>query len=260
MRLILTIFLTAISIYTYALKPFKEYKATPKDYNIKYEEILVPSGKANINTWYLKQNIGNNKTVIICNSDYGNMSYSLNTASKFFENGFNVVMFDYRGFGASTHFDIDTNRLFYSEFSEDLENVFKYYSNKTNDIPIVYGISMGTIIATNCYSAEPLLFNTKFIFDSFIESLKNTKSVLFSLKNRVFSTPISNEQYDRHIEKIQNANVLIFKGSNDNVSYDAGSKLASPTWKLINFDGGHMQASYILGDQYWTSIMSFLKK
>jgi hypothetical protein len=260
MRLILTIFLIAISTYSYALKPFKEYKATPQDYNIKYEEILISNGKAKINTWYLNQNVENTRSIIICNSDYGNMSYSLNTASKLYENGFNVIMFDYRGFGSSSYFNIDSNMLFYNEFSEDLENVYKYYSEKTKNTPIIYGISMGTIIATNCYSLNPKLFNTKFVFDSFIESLKNTKSVLFSMKNRVFTTRISNDQYGLNIEKIQKANVLIFKGSNDNVSFDAASSLNSPTWQEINFDGGHMQGSYVLGEHYWSSILNFIAK
>ena len=63
--------------------------------------------------------------------------------------GFTVVMFDYRGFGESDSFNIDTKMLYYNEFATDLTAVIqfaknKYPKNKTG----VWAFSMGTIIAT----------------------------------------------------------------------------------------------------------------
>lgn len=243
-----------------AIKPIKQYKATPKEYKIKYETIVVQNGNAKITTWFLQQSSPNAKSILICNSDYGNMSFSLPIATQLYEKGFNVIMFDYRGFGSSSNFAIDTNKLFYNEFCDDLESVYKSYSSKTKSAPIIYGTSMGTIIATNCYSKNPKLFNTKFVFDSFIESFKNTKMVLLSLKNRTFSAPISDSTYDINIRKMKNAKVLIFKGSEDNVSFKSGSNLSSSNWRVINFEGGHMQGSYVLGADYYARIIEFIGK
>ena len=51
-------------------------------------------------------------TLIICNGDAGNMSYQqISLAYLYAANGFNVVTFDWRGFGESSEFEMDTDYL-----------------------------------------------------------------------------------------------------------------------------------------------------
>ena len=67
--------------------------------------------------------------------------YYLNQASELHKNG---ILFDYRGFGKSKNFNIDSNLLYHSEFLIDFETALryakKYYPN--NKIGTL-GFSMG---------------------------------------------------------------------------------------------------------------------
>lgn len=247
-------------IFSFALKPLKDYTATPKDYNIDFEEIVVQSGDAEISTWHLLQKTPTAKYILICNSDYGNMSYSLPQAAELYKQGYNIILFDYRGFGKSSSFGIDSNVLFYNEFCADLSSVFQFYLSKTKIKPAIYGRSMGSIIATICYSENPGLYNTRFVFEPLIESLQNAKQTLYTFKGRTFSSPRTDKQYDESIQKLKKAKVLVFKGSKDNVSHDLKYSISSAQWTIVKYDGGHMQAALVLGAKYWTDIIEFLSK
>ena len=63
-------------------------------------------------------------TLVICNGDAGNMSYQqIDLAMIYAACGFNVVTFDWRGFGASSEFEMDDDYLCYTEMLEDYRAV-----------------------------------------------------------------------------------------------------------------------------------------
>lgn len=65
-------------------------------------------------------------TLIICNGDAGNMSYmQIDLAAVYAANGYNVVTFDWRGFGDSTEFEMNKDYLCYTEMLLDYEAVSK---------------------------------------------------------------------------------------------------------------------------------------
>lgn len=62
--------------------------------------------------------------IIICNGDAGNMSYQqIDLAKVYAACGFNVVTFDWRGFGKSSDFEMDPDYLCYTEMLWDYEAV-----------------------------------------------------------------------------------------------------------------------------------------
>ena len=68
---------------------------------------------------YETQNETKRPTIIVCNGDAGNMSYfQLYLAKSWTSRGFNVVTFDWRGFGKSSPFAMDRNYLCYTEMLE----------------------------------------------------------------------------------------------------------------------------------------------
>ena len=70
-------------------------------------------------------------TIIICNGDAGNMSYfQLYLAKNWTSRGFNVVTFDWRGFGKSSPFAMDRNYLCYTEMLEDYRAVIRKTSEQ----------------------------------------------------------------------------------------------------------------------------------
>jgi len=65
-------------------------------------------------------------TIIICNGDAGNMSYQqLVYAQYFTSNGYNVATFDWRGFGESDEYQLETDHIVYTEFLSDYDAVIK---------------------------------------------------------------------------------------------------------------------------------------
>jgi predicted alpha/beta hydrolase len=68
---------------------------------------------------------------------------------RFTQNGFDIWVYDYRGFGKSDDFKINVDQLYYTEFVNDLSAVVDsaMAARPKNKIGL-YGFSMGTIIST----------------------------------------------------------------------------------------------------------------
>lgn len=80
---------------------------------------------------YETQNETKRPTIIVCNGDAGNMSYfQLYLAKSWTSRGFNVVTFDWRGFGKSSPFAMDRNYLCYTEMLEDYRAVVRTTSEQ----------------------------------------------------------------------------------------------------------------------------------
>jgi len=145
---ILTIILTLSFSLCFGMKPDKNYAYTPKGYGFTFKEMKVKTAdNFTINTWHIMPKLKEKKniTVVLCGGDSGNMSYLLSQALNLANKGYNVVTFDYRGFGHSQDFKVDTtNLLFHNEFLLDFEAVVRhakksYPKNKTGS----FGFSMG---------------------------------------------------------------------------------------------------------------------
>ncbi|WP_416989062.1 alpha/beta hydrolase family protein [Alistipes dispar] len=80
---------------------------------------------------YETQNETKRPTIIVCNGDAGNMAYfQLYLAKSWTSRGFNVVTFDWRGFGKSSPFAMDRNYLCYTEMLEDYRAVVRTTSEQ----------------------------------------------------------------------------------------------------------------------------------
>lgn len=135
-----------------ALKPESGHLATPADYGIIFDEVTFVSkdGVALAGWFYPAQDttgIANKMvgaipipehlkvnprpyatiddrrrpTIVICCGDAGSMSYLISYAYELFTHGFNVMTFDWRGFGTSGPWPTETDRLSYSEYLLDYD-------------------------------------------------------------------------------------------------------------------------------------------
>jgi len=90
-------------------------------------------------------------TIIVCNGDAGNMSYfQLYLAKSWTSRGFNVVTFDWCGFGKSSPFAMDRNYLCYTEMLEDYRAVVRTTSEQEevlNGAIAVVGWSTGAYLS-----------------------------------------------------------------------------------------------------------------
>lgn len=116
------------SSFLFALNPSRTYKQRPEKYNMEYKEVKVKTndGKAELNVWDFPCKAGNTTAlVLIAHSGEGNMADYLRRVDQF-RSDYNVVIFDWRGFGESSEFEIDNNMYIYPHFQEDLLTMIDY--------------------------------------------------------------------------------------------------------------------------------------
>lgn len=156
----------------YALKPEREYPYRPENFGLIYKEFKVKAvDNVRINVWFFPAQdtlrwgsvwlepklrdytlIDNKKhpTIIVCPADAGNMAPCAQYAYYMCPRGYNVVTFDWRGFGQSDEWNINNEYLCYSEFALDINAVVDSIKNlqevDSNNIGI-YAFSMGAFVS-----------------------------------------------------------------------------------------------------------------
>ena len=114
----------------FALNPSRTYKQLPDKYNMRYESHLVRTNDGIIlNSWYFPAHTTTDKLILISHNGEGNMADYLRRVDQFLSLGYNVVTYDYRGFGESGEFDMDNNMYIYPHFQSDFEAMVDFCRN-----------------------------------------------------------------------------------------------------------------------------------
>ncbi|MFY0652232.1 MAG: alpha/beta hydrolase [Cyclobacteriaceae bacterium] len=132
---------------SWALAPTKEYKSTPAKLKMKYEEqrIQTPDG-ASLLAWYFPSPRITNKMILVSHNGVGNMGENLARIKSLISFGFNVLCYDYRGFGQSSEFGIDDDTYIYTEFYDDFKTVYDFAVENYNRRLYLYGWGIGATI------------------------------------------------------------------------------------------------------------------
>jgi alpha-beta hydrolase superfamily lysophospholipase len=124
--------------------PLKELEATPQDIGLPFKEVnLKTSDDCQIHGWF----IGDQKAkdvVLFYHGNAGNISHRLDSIDIFYRLGFNVFIFDYRGYGRSEGDPSEEGTYL------DSEAAWQYLVNKEKIPPkqiILFGRSLGGAIA-----------------------------------------------------------------------------------------------------------------
>lgn len=118
-----------------------------KTIDLKFENISIPVEKDTITAIFLKPNIAKPKaTILFFHGAAGNVSTYTFMTKPLVDNGFQVVMVDFRGYGKSTGKPTHVN------VAADGQKFFDYITRK-NDVKntkiIIYGASLGSQISTH---------------------------------------------------------------------------------------------------------------
>lgn len=244
---------------SFALKPDSTYINIPSDFGIPFKELVLnTTDNAKINTWIFEPNVSdsNTKNIIIVNSDAGNMSYNITYAAYLHYRGYRVIMFDYRGFGKSSPFKIDSLNFYYSEFEIDLMTVTKYVSKSYLNKPNILAFSFGTIVTLNLQNIDTSLFN-KYIFDGLVSNPNELITRVQKIKNKKLNT----YSFAKTINNIKDKNALIFVGVEDKFTTlnDATTFLKlNKNSELIIHSGNHLESAIKLNAKYFDYINAFL--
>ncbi len=192
--LIIAVLLLTSSLF--ALNPEKQYKVLPDEFGLAYEKITIPT-KDNMQLagWFYKSPSDSKKVIILSGNGDGNMSKLIEMASQFLTLGYNVICYDYRGYGESSEFKINNNFYMYAQFEKDLNAVIDYtrkYYSKFRQLDLYgQGMGAGLSIGVGCNRTEV----NKIIADSPYNTLESIQKKLKDSKNQEVMIPLAFDKY-----------------------------------------------------------------
>ncbi|WP_316820041.1 alpha/beta fold hydrolase [Pedobacter gandavensis] len=258
--------LFTLSLNGFSINPSRQYQVRPEQLGLKYQTKKIRvNGTVELNSWLFLQNDQNKPFIIVSNSDSGNMSNCLGQAGEFFKAGYNVVLYDYRGFGESSDFEINRDMMYYEEFAEDLCSVLKYVKKEySSNRIILYGLSMGTIISKSVLDTNISINGV--ILDSFVIDPNLVVNRIFEIKNKHVLLPDGAQKYFESNTKPSSIPILLFSGLNDIVTkstdYSAFISLNAKS-RLVTWDCNHLECFYKMtkntdSDLYMSEITTYI--
>jgi hypothetical protein len=234
------------------INPKRQYDATPDAIGVKYSVHKIHiNDSIKLNSWACLQVEKGKPFIIISGSDAGNMANALGQAKALYDAGYNVILYDYRGFGESSDFNINPNMVYYNEFSDDLKKTIQYVKTTFRPSSIaLYGMSMGTIVSRMNADSDPLIKGL--ILDSFVIDPKLIVERILALKNKNLLLPDNSIGYSRSNEVILKKPVLIFSGLKDVVTSASDyAKFLSRnrSSKMVAWDCNHLECFTSMGSE-----------
>ncbi|MFD1872312.1 alpha/beta hydrolase [Hymenobacter bucti] len=151
LRYLVLCWLLFATTMAWASKPLADWIATPDSMGLRYKSLtLTTPDHVRLAAWLIAPVASapdQRTTMVVAGSDWGNMSYSLDQARALAAAGYQVLLFDYRGFGHSEAFAIDQHQLYYPEFAIDLGAALAEARRRSPRQRVgIIGFSMGTIL------------------------------------------------------------------------------------------------------------------
>ena len=208
-----------------ALNPSRTYKQLPDKYNMKYTPHTVSTKDgAKLKAWHFPASTKSKTTklILICHSGEGNMADYLRRVDQFTSIGYNVVTFDYRGYGESSDFEIDKNMYIYPHYTKDVNAMIDFCRKQyvaTFDMygwGIGGGLSLG--IGYNRKEIKKIIADTPFLsmedLESRFEDWEEPMEVPFAGYDKKYE-PIYTLDNPPSIAEGQTKKVKLIIGSND---------------------------------------------
>ncbi len=210
----------------FALNPSKTYKDRPEKYNMAYTEYKVKTndGQAELNIWdFPCKSTKTTALVLICHNGEGNMADYLRRVDQF-QSNYNVVIFDYRGFGASSDFAIDTNMYIYPHFLDDVQTMIDWTRSKHVQTFYMYGWGIGAGLALgvgwNRVEVKKIIADTPFLSIEDLEkrfsSWDTPMEVPFAGYEKrfepIYAMDIAPQKFMLGVKLIIGSNDILFKG------------------------------------------------
>jgi hypothetical protein len=239
------------SLQSFAIKPNRVYRFYPEKLGLIYRDLdVTTSDGLKIKTWffpaqpalsekelsdywqnpikkpYINIYAKNRPTIIIANGDAGNMSFQqLHHAQFFTSKGYNVVTFDWRGFGESSEWEMNNDYIVYSELLLDYDAVIKEVLKQNEEVDttkiIVYGWSTGAYLSM---AAASKYDNIKaFVSIGLITSFDEAIPEIIKAKNAKLENLIVPDDYPKELLPINlapnyNKCTFLIVGEKDNRS------------------------------------------
>lgn len=280
----------------YGLRPDSIYHVNPNHFGLVYKKIsfttednislrgwLIPSqprvelDSANLPAYYESpiennyntSNFIQNPTIIICNGDGGNMCYNVWMANEFMGQGFNVFLFDWRGFGESQNWNINPDYLVLPEFLLDYGAAIDIVSKQPEVDPdkiCLYGFSTGFYLSFAMAVTNPhvkCLAGRAIITDAY--DLKDCLATVKDTSNIIIPDDYPEELYPINCAYRLKVPIFFFVGEHDErtplwMTKKVYSKVKSPKKLKVFPDEAHCNIELNQRSTIFNEMGDFFKK
>lgn len=125
--------------------PDKQLSNTPSAFGLEYASVNIPTSDGeNLHGWWVPVT-GAKGTVLLFHGNAGNISHRINYLTMFSKLGYNVLLFDYRGYGQSSGKPSESGTYL------DAQAAWRYLTETKSIAPeriILFGESLGGAVAT----------------------------------------------------------------------------------------------------------------
>jgi pimeloyl-ACP methyl ester carboxylesterase len=220
MRSLFLIIYLVFSLPLLALNPSTTYQQRPEKFNMVYDEHSVETNDGVVLTaWYFPARIQSTQLVLISHDGEGNMADNLRQADVLIAAGYNVMMYDYRGFGTSSPFEIDPNMYIYPHFQDDVKAMIDFCRTTYAPQFSLYGWGIGAGLSLGIGYDRPEV--ERIIADTPFQSMEDMEE-RFSALDEPMEVPFAG--YERKHEPIITLDgepskslkgILLIVGNND---------------------------------------------
>ena len=262
--LICLIFLMGASFYLFYPKienffiffPDSSFDLSPEDLNLSYKDVHFNTGDGErLHGWFFPLN-GGGPVILFCHGNAGNISHRLDNIRLLLEQGLQVFIFDYRGYGQSSGRPSENG--LYRDGLAAYDYLLKEEQIPSHDI-ILFGRSLGASVAIEVSLKRDV---RSVILESAFTSTRDMAKTMFLFY--LFSALLP-PNYN-NLKKIAQVNVpkLMIHGDSDEiVPFYMGQKLyqasnAPKYFSRLN-GAGHNDTYFVGGKKYFDTIAAFVK-
>jgi fermentation-respiration switch protein FrsA (DUF1100 family) len=194
--------------------PTRDEPATPATWGLKYESVDFQSGDGTpLHGWFIPAKTPKpNATVVFSHGNSGSVGYHLGFVAWMADHGYNIFMYDYRGFGKSGGM-VDRRGMI-----DDVKAAFAYTARRHDLDPkrmISYGHSLGGAQTVTAFGESPVKGLRAVVIDGAFASYQAMARVFGGqLGERLVSDELAPKDY---IDKLSPVPLLVIHGRHDEV-------------------------------------------
>jgi pimeloyl-ACP methyl ester carboxylesterase len=235
--------------------PDKQIFNLPLSCGITYEDVeFAAADGTKLHAWY-SHSPAKRGTILYCHGNGGNICWHYEQLRIFNELGFDVFIFDYRGYGLSEG-EPDVEGTY-----SDVEGAWSYLESKgvAASSIVVWGRSMGGPIAARCASLHA---PGAFVGESTFTALR-AEVIDVCVLSPLVLWPGADYPTIEYVKKIRCPVLVIHSGDDTTVQPHHGREIfsaANEPKAMLWINGSHNGGQFISRDRYISGVDSFMKK
>lgn len=239
--------------------PTSRWVMTPADLGLEAEDVfLTPEPGVRLHSWFFPRPKPL-ATLLFCHGNTGNVSHRLENVARLLQAGFQVLLFDYRGYGHSS------GRPSELGLYQDAATAWAYLVEQTDTVGaprVIFGRSLGGAVAIDLATradADAQMLSVRLVVESTFTSVQAMAHVLFPLP--LPALPVKYDSLSK-IKRLQMP-LLVIHGEMDKLIPSVEGRAlfeAAPepkTWYPIA-GAGHNDTYLVGGEAYSRRLVAFV--